>query len=120
MNVLIVDDDADFRHMVGEYLSSSERFEVVGEAKNGVEAIARAAELQPDLVLMDISMPVMGGIEAAAQIHTASPNISIMVVSGLNDDDPAAVAAASGAGIIGRLKKRDFSVAALVEIIDGE
>ena len=112
MRVLIADDDAEYRRWLRASLSTDSRFEVVGEAENGAEAVARASELVPDLVLMDISMPVMDGLEATTEINATCPNATVVVISGLNAGDEEA------AGAAGRIKKSDFSVAALVEILD--
>ena len=111
MRVLIVDDDADFRRWLRASLSSDERFEVIAEAKDGAEAVVRASELTPDLVLMDISMPVMNGLKATTEINAISPNTTVVVVSGLNDEE------ADEAGVAGWIRKSDFTVAALVEIL---
>ena len=68
LKILVVDDHEEFRKYLYGLLESQPRFAVVGEAANGVEAIDRARELQPDVVVLDINMPVLGGIEAAEQI----------------------------------------------------
>ena len=115
MRVLIVDDDDDFRRWLRATLASDARFEVVGEAKNGLEAVALDGELTPDLVLMDIAMPVMGGLEATTEIKATRPGSTVVIVSGLNDGVPEADEAA---GATGRIKKTEFTVAALVEILD--
>ena len=118
MRVLIVDDDAASRRLLESRLSVDERFEVVGEAENGAVAVARAAHLNPDLVLMDVSMPVMDGLEAAAKITAAAPEITVVIVSGIEGDDAADAIAAHEAGVSGRLMKSDFSVSALISILD--
>lgn len=115
MRVLIVDDDSDFRRWLRASLSTDERFEIVGEAKNGAEAVTLAADLTPDLILMDISMPVMNGIEASTEIKANHPGATVVIVSGLDEDDNEAITAASPAA---RIKKSDFTVAALIEILD--
>ena len=115
MRVLIVDDDADFRRWLRATLASDARFEVVGEAINGVEAVDLGRELTPDLVLMDISMPVMNGLAATAKIKASCPSATVVIVSGLNDGVPEADEAA---GATGRIKKSEFTVPALVEVLD--
>lgn len=112
MRVLIVDDDAEYRQWLRVSLSTDTRFEVIGEAENGAEAVARASELAPDLVLMDILMPGMNGLEATTGINAACPDATVIVISGLSAGDEEA------AGAAGRIKKSDFSVAALVDILD--
>ncbi len=80
--ILVVDDVRELRQIFRLMLESDDRFEVVGEAADGLEAIAKAGELKPDLVLLDIAMPKLDGIAAIPQIHRASPGVKIMVLSG--------------------------------------
>src|SRR5713226_1545893 len=80
-------------------LSSTPGIEIVGEVANGAEAIELAAHLQPDVILMDLKMPAINGIEATRRIHRASPHIAILVVTIFADDIsvfPAIRAGASG------------------------
>jgi two-component system chemotaxis response regulator CheB len=77
--VLVVDDSAVARRLLGGILSAHGGFEVVGEATNGEEAVALAARLYPDVVTMDIRMPVMDGYEATRQIMAATPTPIVMV-----------------------------------------
>ncbi len=86
IRILIVDDQLIARSGLRSLLSSLPQFEIVGEAANGVQAIEMADSLQPDLVLMDLRMPELNGIEATRQIHRASPHIGILVVSIYQDD----------------------------------
>jgi len=79
--ILIADDDADVREQVGLLLKTREDFEVCGEASNGTEAIERTKQLQPDLVILDISMPIVDGIEAARIIRKFFPEIRILIFS---------------------------------------
>jgi DNA-binding NarL/FixJ family response regulator len=79
--ILIADDDPDVREQVGLLLQTREGFEVCGEASDGSEAIERTKELQPDLVILDISMPVVDGIEAARIIRKFFPEIRILIFS---------------------------------------
>ena len=78
-------------------LSSVPKFEVVGEAATGEEVIVRAAELQPDVVLMDLQMPNVNGIEATRETLQESPNIRILVVTLFEDDDSVFMALKAGA-----------------------
>ena len=77
--VLITDDHEAVRQVLG--LTVQPECEVVGEATNGEEAIAETERLHPDLVLMDVSMPVMGGFEAARQMRERFPQLNIIFVS---------------------------------------
>lgn len=86
LRVLIADDHPIFRNGMRALLASVPDIEVVGEVASGDEAIARAAELQPDVVLMDLQMPGVSGIEATRQILFASPHIRVLVVT-MHEDD---------------------------------
>ena len=87
IRVLIADDHPLFREGMHGLLDSLAETEVVGEATTGAEAITQAKVLQPDVILMDIKMPGINGIEATRQIVAASPHISILMVTMLEDDD---------------------------------
>ena len=101
--VLIADDHAPFREGLKTLLYSASDLEVVGEARDGDEAISLAAKLQPDVILMDLNMPGTGGIEATRRILRTSPHISILVISMFEDDD--SIFAALQAGARGYLLK---------------
>ena len=103
MRVLIADDHPLFRDGLRTLLDSGSETEVVGEAATGEETIALAATLQPDVILMDINMPGINGIEATRRILQTSPHISILVVTMYEDDD--SVFAAMRAGARGYLLK---------------
>src|SRR5438045_6828023 len=82
--VVVADDFADMRHLVRLTLERSGRFQIVGEAANGAEAIALAKDLEPDILLLDLSMPVLSGMEALPRIREASPDTKVVVLSGLD------------------------------------
>ena len=103
LRILIVDDHPLVRKGLLALLSSMPDLMVVGEAANGKEAITQAGELQPDLILMDLDMPDLNGIEATRQIAQISPRIGILVLTMLEDD--AWVFAAMRAGARGYLLK---------------
>ena len=84
--VLIVDDHALFRQGVRNTIEREEEFEVVGEAENGMEALAKARELKPDLILMDISMPHCNGLEAVSAIKRELPGVKIIMLT-VHDED---------------------------------
>ena len=103
IRVLIVDDHAPFRAGLHALLTSVPEMEVAGEAENGNDAIREAAKLQPDVILMDIQMPGMNGIEATRLIYQSSPHIGVIVLTMFEDDD--SVFAAMRAGARGYLLK---------------
>ncbi|MHB1262285.1 MAG: sensor histidine kinase [Thermoplasmatota archaeon] len=82
--VLLADDVAALRKLVRLAIEGSGRFRVVAEASTGIEAIARAREATPDLVLLDLSMPELDGLEALPRVLEASPNSHVVVLSGFN------------------------------------
>ena len=103
VRVLIADDHPAFRKGLAGMLSSVEGIAVVGDAKNGEDCVAAAAELKPDIVLMDLHMPVMNGIEATRRITEGLPDTAVVVLTMLEDDD--SVFAAMRAGARGYLLK---------------
>jgi DNA-binding NarL/FixJ family response regulator len=103
VRILIVDDHLLFRDGVRSLVKSVPDLELIGEGSNGQEAIARAASLQPDVILMDIKMPDMDGIQAARKIVQTSPHIRILILTMLEDDN--SVFAAMRAGAHGYLLK---------------
>jgi len=84
--VLVVDDALYMRTMIRDILTNSGRFEVVGEASNGREAVERFVELKPDLVTMDIVMPELDGIEATREILSRNPSAAIVMCSALGQE----------------------------------
>lgn len=103
LRVLIADDHPFYRDGVRTMLSAVAETVVIGEASTGDEVIAKAAELQPDVVLMDIKMPGINGIEATRRILSRSPHMRVLVVTMFDDD--ASVFAAMRAGARGYLLK---------------
>jgi len=97
LRILLVDDFASWRSYVASVLQERECFEVVGEAADGQEAIEKATELQPDLILMDIAMPKLNGIEAARRIRDRASNSKIVFISLEISDELAEAAVAVGA-----------------------
>jgi DNA-binding NarL/FixJ family response regulator len=86
IRVLLVDDQALFREGLRTLLSTRAEVEVVGEAANGDEALALVERLQPDVVLMDLQMPVMDGIQATARIRDRWPSIPVLALTTFEDD----------------------------------
>jgi DNA-binding NarL/FixJ family response regulator len=103
LSVLICDDHAGFRDSLSALLSGSEEIVVVGEAADGAHAVRTALALHPDVVLMDLAMPGMGGVEATRLIINSAPHIGVIALTMVEDDD--AVFAAIRAGARGYLLK---------------
>lgn len=114
IRVFITDDHHIVRRGIKQLLSTEPGIEVVGEASNGREAIADVDKLKPDIVLMDLVMPVMDGIEAIRQIKTGNPSIQILVLTSFATDDK--VFPAIKAGALGYLIK-DTSPEELISAI---
>ena len=96
-SVVIVDDQAPFRQAAKAVLGRLSGFEFAGEASNGLEAIELVDALRPELVLMDINMPEMGGIEATRRIVSAHPEVVVFLCSTYDVSDLPPDAADSGA-----------------------
>ena len=105
MRVLIVEDFVAFRRFVCSTLGTKPELQVVGEASDGREAVQKAEELKPDLILLDIGLPTLNGIDAARQIRKLSPRSKILFSSAYSDQ--CAVEAAFSVGGSGYLVKSD-------------
>ena len=114
IRILIVDDQALFRAGLKTLLSVQPEFEVVGEAANGEEAIRLTAQLQPDVVLMDLRMPVLDGVAATRRLRNSLPKCRVIVLTTFDDDEY--VFDGLRAGAIGYLLK-DTSAEKLFEAI---
>jgi DNA-binding NarL/FixJ family response regulator len=87
IRLLVVDDQQDFRQGLAALLSLQEDLEVVGQANHGQEAIALTEKLQPDVILMDVRMPVCDGVVATREIHQRYPWIRILVLTTFDEDE---------------------------------
>ncbi len=103
IRLLIVDDHNIVRKGLCSLLTSKYGIEVIGEAENGLEAVEKARIFQPDVILMDMMMPVMTGLEAIIEIRKEDPNAKILVLTSFGDD--AQITAAIKAGALGYLLK---------------
>lgn len=112
VGVLIVDDQAPFRRAARSVVLATPGFEVSGEAESGEEAVARAAELRPGMVLMDINLPGINGIEAARRITAARPGTVTLLLSTYREEDLPPGAADCGAAAY--VHKEDFGPAVLL------
>lgn len=106
VRVLIVDDTAEVRALLRMQLQLDDRFELVGEATDGREGIDRAAELQPELIVLDRQMPRLGGVEALPEIRRVAPDAAVVLYT--TDIDPTTERAAIAAGAFDVLEKTDI------------
>lgn len=113
IKVLVVDDHAIIREGIRALLALQRDMDVVGEAVNGQEALEKTLELSPDVVVMDIVMPVMNGLEATKRIRSKSDQAKILMLSQYDDEEN--VLASSQAGAIGFVPKRSAGA----ELLDG-
>ena len=97
VRVLLVDDQAPFRRAMGAVVEEATGFEVVGEARTGEECVIAASELHPDLVLMDVNLPGIDGLEATRQLRGATSPPVVLLVSTYDEDAGAHFVAESGA-----------------------
>jgi DNA-binding NarL/FixJ family response regulator len=116
IRVLLVDDHTLFREGLGLILDAEPDFEVVGEAEDGQAAVEKACRLQPDLILMDITMPGGDGIEATRTIKRRQPEVIVVILTGQRDRDKVVEALLAGAS--GYLSKNMRAVD-LLEVLRG-
>ena len=114
VGVVTVDDQAMFRRVARDVIEAAAGFELLGEAACGEEALALADEVDPDLVLMDVRMPGMDGLETTRRLCAAHPTAAVVLVS--TDDPPDLTAVACGA--VAFLPKRAFGQVALQRLWD--
>ena len=103
MGVLVVDDFKPFRVLVSSLLQSRSDLKIIAEGSDGLEALQKAKELQPDLILLDIGLPKLNGIAAARQIREAAPNSKILFLS--QETSPDVVQEAIALGALGYVAK---------------
>lgn len=114
IRIVLVDDQAMFREGLRTLLATQPDFEVVGEAANGGEALRLCATCQPEVVLMDLRMPVLDGVAATRQLHALYPDVRVIVLTTFDDDED--IFEGLRAGALGYLLK-DASSAKLFEAV---
>jgi YesN/AraC family two-component response regulator len=97
--VVIADDTPDIRMLLRWSLEPDDRFEIVGEAANGAEAISLVTDTPVDAILLDLAMPVMDGLQAIPKIKDVSPETRIVVLSGFDEESMAGEALSRGADV---------------------
>jgi DNA-binding NarL/FixJ family response regulator len=121
IRILIADDHTLFRDGLRALFDSLPHTELVGEAATGAEAISRAEQLQPDVVLMDIQMPGINGIEATRRIVRTSPHVGVIIVTMFEDDDSLFAAMRAGArGYVLKGADQDEMIRTIRAVAQGE
>lgn len=121
VRVLVVDDHAHFRAGLRALLATADGVEVCGEAASGEEALTALARHQPDVVLLDLAMPGMGGIAATQRILETNPHVRVLVLSMADDDDSVFAALRAGArGYVLKGARRVEIIRAVRAVADGE
>jgi DNA-binding NarL/FixJ family response regulator len=120
IKILIADDHPMMREALQTALAEEPDMEVIGEAGNGVEALELARKLAPDLILMDLLMPQMGGLEAVARLQEDLPQVKIMVVSSLEDEGKILDSVKAGAlGYFPKSAPRAYLLEGIRKVADG-
>ncbi len=121
IRIIISDDNGEFRAGLCGLLQAQPGFDVIAEATNGLEAIDLAGRLHPDLVLMDLQMPVMNGIDATRRLSAAWPHIGVLVLTMFEDDDSVFAAMRAGAhGYLLKGARKAETIRAVTAVANGE
>jgi len=121
IRIILAEDHKVVREGTRRLLESQSDFEVVGEASDGVEAVDLAKKLKPEIVIMDVSMPRLNGIEATKQIKALYPNMAILVLTGYDDDEYVfALLEAGAAGYLLKESSGEELIDAIRQVMTGE
>ena len=121
IRVLVVDDHPIVRDGLAALLTSRDEIEAVEVATDGAAAVARVDEWQPDVVVMDLHMPGVGGVEATAEITRSSPHVAVLILTMLDDDDSLFAAMRAGArGYLVKGAAQDEILRAVLAVASGE
>jgi DNA-binding NarL/FixJ family response regulator len=116
----VVEDFAPWRHFVIAQLSEIHDMRIVGVVSDGLEAVLKAAELQPDLILLDVGLPKMNGIEAARRIRKVAPKSKILFLTQELDVDVARVALSEGHGYVVKSDADNELITAVEAVLQGK
>ncbi len=120
IKILIVDDHPMMREALRTALADEKDLEVIGDASNGAEGVQLTAELAPDVIIMDLLMPVMSGLEAITSICAANPQARILVSTSLEDEEKVFAAIQAGAlGYFPKTAPRPYLLEAIRKVADG-
>ena len=121
VRILLVDDNEPFRRFVASTLRDRQNLNVIGEAGDGLEAVQRAEALQPDLILLDIGLPELNGLEAARQISRVAPNARIIFLTQESASDVVAEALNLGAwGYVAKIQVGRELLVAVETVMQGQ
>jgi two-component system nitrate/nitrite response regulator NarL len=120
VRVLVVDDHEPFRNFVSATLQVRSELQVIGEASDGLEAVQKPEELRPDLIVLDIGLPTLNGIEAAHRISMLVPSATVLFLSQENDADVIATALSNGAGYVLKLDTNRELLPAVESVLRGQ
>ena len=121
IRLFVVDDHVIFRQAIRQLLAQDGAIEIVGEAANGQQALESIQYTNPDVVLMDVNMPVMTGWEAISQIHAVSPAIRVLTVTAFGNHEYVSEAVRRGAaGYVQKTASADFLIQAIRRVMNGE
>jgi DNA-binding NarL/FixJ family response regulator len=120
IDILIADDHPMFRFGLRARLSAEPGLRVVGEAATGEETVARASELQPDVVLMDLQMPGMNGIDATRRLRDTCPSVAVLVVTMFDDDSIFTAMQAGARGYLLKGSDAEETIRAIHAVANGE
>ena len=121
IRILVADDYEDWRKRIHSLLQARSELQVICEVSDGLEAVQKAEELQPDIILLDIGLPRLNGIEAARRIRRCSPNSRIVFVSLDSSADTVQVALSTGAqGFVYKGRVRSELLPAIAAVLSGK
>ena len=121
IRVLVVDDFAPWRDFVFERLRENHKLRIIGVASDGLEAVLNTEALQPDLILLDIGLPKLDGIEAARRIRKAAPESKILFLSQESDIDlTRAALSAGGHGYVVKAEAEDGLIGSIEAVMEGK